>query len=143
MAKVCNLFAVSEQRSVKVSDLIRYWNPKLRLGTARGAILAAVCAVAMSSSTYLAAQCSGEGGNSLGFDMAPETSQRVVEDAVRQVPTPMAPGPVKPTWESLKENYKVPAWFKGAKLGIFMHFDIFSVRPTAKSGTRSLVCGGR
>ena len=38
MAKACNLFAVSEQRSVKVSDLIRYWNPKLRMGTARGAI---------------------------------------------------------------------------------------------------------
>ena len=25
-----------------------------------------------------------------------------------QIPTPMAPGPVKPTWDSLKENYAVP-----------------------------------
>jgi alpha-L-fucosidase len=59
--------------------------------------------------------------------MAPETSQRVVEQAVKQIPTPMAPGPVKPTWESLRENYKVPSWFVGAKFGIFMHFGIFSV----------------
>jgi len=73
------------------------------------------------------AQCAGEGGNSLGFDMAPETSQRVVEDAVRQIPTQMAPGPVKPNWESLRTNYKVPDWFRGAKFGIFMHFGIFSV----------------
>ena len=57
------------------------------------------------SSTLLSAQCAGEGGNSLGFDMAPETSQRVVDKAVNQIPTPMAPGPVKPTWASLKENY--------------------------------------
>ena len=81
----------------------------------------------MNSSTLLTAQSAGESGNSLGFDMAPETSQRVVEDAVKQLPTPMAPGPVKPTWDSLKENYKVPVWFKGAKFGIFMHFGIFSV----------------
>lgn len=85
-----------------------------------------VVAVVCCSSTATA-QCAGEGGNSLGFDMAPETSQQVVEDAVKQIPTPMAPGPVKPSWQSLKENYKVPDWFKGAKFGIFMHFGIFSV----------------
>jgi len=89
-------------------------------------VVAAMGALACSSSPA-AAQCGGEGGNSLGFDMAPETSQRVVEEAVKQIPTPMAPGPVKPSWESLKENYKVPGWFKGAKFGIFMHFGIFSV----------------
>jgi alpha-L-fucosidase len=89
-------------------------------------VVAAMGALACSSS-LAAAQCAGEGGNSLGFDMAPETSQRVVEEAVKQIPTPMAPGPVKPSWKSLKENYKVPGWFKGAKFGIFMHFGIFSV----------------
>jgi alpha-L-fucosidase len=78
-------------------------------------------------SVQLWAQAAGEGGNSFGFDMAPETSQRVVEQAVKEIPTPMAPGPVKPTWESLRENYKVPSWFVGAKFGIFMHFGIFSV----------------
>jgi alpha-L-fucosidase len=91
------------------------------------ALAMTVLAVLIGSSVRAAAQSAGEGGNSLGFDMAPETSQRVVEDAVRQIPTPMAPGPVKPTWDSLKENYKVPEWFRGAKFGIFMHFGIFSV----------------
>jgi alpha-L-fucosidase len=78
-------------------------------------------------SVQLRAQAAGEAGNSFGFDMAPETSRRVVEQAIKQIPTPMAPGPVKPTWESLRENYKVPSWFVGAKFGIFMHFGIFSV----------------
>ena len=80
-----------------------------------------------ASSVLLNAQAAGEGGNSFGFDMAPETSQQVVEKAVKQIPTPMAPGPVKPTWDSLQENYHVPTWFRGAKFGIFMHFGIFSV----------------
>lgn len=75
----------------------------------------------------LEAQDAGEHGNSLGFDMAPETSERVVKTAVQQIPIPMAPGPVKPTWESLQQNYQVPGWFAGAKFGIFMHFGIFSV----------------
>lgn len=78
-------------------------------------------------SALAAAQLAGEGGNSLGFDMAPETNQRVVDKAVSQIPTPMAPGPIEPTWASLQDNYTVPSWFKGAKFGIFMHFGIFSV----------------
>jgi len=127
MRKLCNLLTFLNKGSVKISDFTRYRDPKLRLGTARWAFLAIACSVLLNSSAYLTAQCAGEGGNSLGFDMAPETSQRVVEDAVKQIPTPMAPGPVKPTWESLKENYNVPAWFKRAKFGIFMHFGIFSV----------------
>ena len=104
-------------------------NPKPSLSEQLSAsllVVAAMGALACSSSPA-AAQCAGEGGNSLGFDMAPETSQRVVEEAVKQIPTPMAPGPVRPSWESLKDNYKVPGWFKGAKFGIFMHFGIFSV----------------
>lgn len=88
-----------------------------------------VCAASVLATVPLtaSAQCAGEGGNSLGFDMAPETSQRVVEDAVKLIPTQMAPGPVKPDWESLRTSYKVPDWFRGAKFGIFMHFGIFSV----------------
>ncbi len=73
------------------------------------------------------AQDIGDGGNTMGFDMAPETNIDVVNTAVKQIPTPMAPGPVQPTWESLKENYKVPTWFIGAKFGIFIHFGIFTV----------------
>ena len=74
----------------------------------------------------------GEGGNTMGYDMAPETTLTVVNAAVKQIPVKMAPGPVQPTWDSLKQNYRVPDWFIGAKFGIFMHFGIFSV-PAQKS----------
>lgn len=73
------------------------------------------------------AQNIGEGGNSMGFDMAPETNINVVNAAMRQIPVKMARGPFKPSWDSLKRNYKVPSWFIGAKFGIFSHFGIFSV----------------
>jgi alpha-L-fucosidase len=73
------------------------------------------------------AQDIGEAGNSMGFDMAPETNINVVNAAMRQIPTKMAHGPFKPSWDSLKQHYKVPDWFIGAKFGIFSHFGIFSV----------------
>lgn len=71
----------------------------------------------------------GEAGNATGFDMAPETTPAVVQAAVKQIhaKTEPAPGPVKPTWESIQANYKVPEWFKGAKFGLFMHWGLYSV----------------
>jgi len=68
-----------------------------------------------------------EGGNSPGYDMAPETRLEVVEAAVAQIPTALPPGPFAPTWQSLKANYKVPQWFVGAKFGLFMHWGLYSV----------------
>jgi alpha-L-fucosidase len=88
-------------------------------------LLAAILLV--GSSLKGPAQDIGEGGNNMGFDMAPETNLAVVEAAMRQIPVQMAPGPFEPSWDSLKQNYKVPDWFIGAKFGIFLHFGIFSV----------------
>ena len=65
-----------------------------------------------------------DGGNSTGYDMAPETRLEVVNAAVDMVPTKLPPGPFQPTWESLKENYQVPQWFIGAKFGLFMHWGL-------------------
>lgn len=46
---------------------------------------------------------------------------------------PEAPdGPFVASWESLRENYSVPEWFKDAKFGIFMHWGVYSV-PAAGS----------
>ena len=98
-------------------------------------MLASVCSLAVLAAAaprQLLAQDIGDGGNMKGYDMAPETNLAVVNGAVRQIPIKMAPGPVKPDWDSLRQNYKVPAWFVGAKFGIFMHFGIFSV-PAYKS----------
>ena len=68
-----------------------------------------------------------DGGNSTGYDMAPETRLEVVEAAVAQIPSQLPPGPFQPTWDSLKENYQVPQWFIGAKFGLFVHWGLYSV----------------
>ncbi len=67
------------------------------------------------------------GNDAKGFDMAPETRLEVVEAAVASIKTPMPAGPVQPTWDSLKANYRVPAWFYEAKFGVFMHWGLYSV----------------
>src|SRR5580658_4446298 len=41
--------------------------------------------------------------------------------------TPAAPGPVRPDWDSIRTNYRVPQWFIDAKFGITMHWGLFSV----------------
>lgn len=40
---------------------------------------------------------------------------------------PMIAGPFQPTWESLRDNYHVPAWFNQAKFGIFIHWGLYSI----------------
>ncbi len=68
-----------------------------------------------------------EGGNSPGYDMAPETTLKVVETANAMIPTKNPPGPFQPTWDSLKANYQVPQWFVRAKFGLFMHWGLYSI----------------
>jgi alpha-L-fucosidase len=69
----------------------------------------------------------GEQGNAGDFDMAPETTPKVVAAAVRSIKTKIPAGPFQPNWESLKANYKVPAWYTGAKFGLCMHWGLYSV----------------
>lgn len=74
-----------------------------------------------------AANSMAGGGNSPGYDMAPETRPEVVEAAVAQIPTALPRGPFQPTWESLKADYKVPDWFYEAKFGLFLHWGLYDV----------------
>jgi alpha-L-fucosidase len=67
------------------------------------------------------------GGNADDFDMAPETRLEVVQAAVDTITNSLPPGPFQATWDSLKENYRVPQWFVGAKFGLFMHWGLYSV----------------
>ena len=58
-----------------------------------------------------------------GFTASPWLSRALAagarpEDAVYAI----APGPFQPTWESLEQNYKLPAWYRDAKFGIWMHW---------------------
>jgi alpha-L-fucosidase len=36
-------------------------------------------------------------------------------------------GPFEPNWESIKQHYRVPRWFRDGKFGIFMHWGLYSV----------------
>src|SRR5580698_5698376 len=37
-------------------------------------------------------------------------------------PHVLAPGPFRPTWESLAQGYRCPEWFRDAKFGIWAHW---------------------
>ena len=56
----------------------------------------------------------------------PQVTPEVVA-AAAAAKTPVAPGPVQPTWDSIREHYTVPQWFIDAKFGITMHWGLFSV----------------
>jgi alpha-L-fucosidase len=74
-----------------------------------------------------AANTMAEGGNSPGYDMAPETRLEVVEAVVAAIPSKIPAGLVKPNWNSLKRNYKVPRWYAQAKFGLSLHWGLYSV----------------
>jgi alpha-L-fucosidase len=74
-----------------------------------------------------AARLMAAGGNDAGYDMAPETRPEVVAAAVAAIPEKIPAGPVQPNWESLKQNYKVPAWYVEAKFGLSFHWGLYSV----------------
>ncbi len=67
------------------------------------------------------------GGNDAGYDMAPETTPAVINAAVASLPLKLPPGPVTPTWDSLRAHYQVPAWFVGAKFGLMLHWGLYAV----------------
>src|SRR5689334_14023216 len=67
-----------------------------------------------------------DGGNSPGYDMAPETRPEVVQAAVAAIPEKLPPGPFKPDWGSLAANYKVPRWFVEARFGLMMHWGLYA-----------------
>lgn len=56
----------------------------------------------------------------------PRTTPAIVA-AAAAAKTPTCDGPFQPTWDSIKANYKVPAWFIDAKFGITMHWGLFSI----------------
>lgn len=72
--------------------------------------------------TVCAAMVSGVARAQSGPQVTPE-----IVAAAAAAKTPVAPGPVQPTWESIRANYSVPQWFIDAKFGITMHWGLFSV----------------
>jgi alpha-L-fucosidase len=60
------------------------------------------------------------------FGMGPPTSRETVAKAFENTP-PIHPGRYEPTWESIKQNYQTPRWFRDGKFGIMMHWGLYSV----------------
>jgi len=54
-----------------------------------------------------------------------DTSE-LVAAALKDLPAVPA-GPFAETWESIRQNYKDPGWFRDGKFGIMMHWGIYSV----------------
>lgn len=44
-----------------------------------------------------------------------------------KVSVEIASGPFDPTWKSLGDHFKVPAWFRQAKIGMWLHWGPQSV----------------
>ncbi len=42
-------------------------------------------------------------------------------------PKPAIDGPYKPTWASIRDLHRTPAWFNQAKFGIFIHWGLYSI----------------
>ena len=85
------------------------------------------------SGTYSAVTASSEPDKIFvyvcGNVMSAEREKELLE-TVEQV---IAEGPYKPEWGSLMKA-EVPAWFKEQKLGIFMHWGLYSVPANSMSG---------
>jgi alpha-L-fucosidase len=58
--------------------------------------------------------------------MSPPVSANIVAAAAAATPA-LPAGPVAPTWESVRENYRMPQWEQDAKFGIFVHWGLFSI----------------
>jgi alpha-L-fucosidase len=56
----------------------------------------------------------------------PRTNAEQVARVAAAAPA-LVPGPVQPTWESVKANYREPTWFREGKFGIMMHWGLYSV----------------
>ncbi|MGK6319520.1 alpha-L-fucosidase [Sphingomonas sp. DT-204] len=53
--------------------------------------------------------------------------QAKVAAKLREVQTGVAQGPFKSDWDSLRQGYRTPEWFRDAKFGIFIHWGVYSV----------------
>ena len=63
---------------------------------------------------------------SLRAQDGPHTTPEIVAQAAA-AGAKIPPGPVQPSWDSLRVNYQVPEWFRDAKFGIFMHWGLYAV----------------
>ncbi len=66
-----------------------------------------------------------EAGAANRAKLAADLAAAPAPQPVELPPTPA--GPFQETWDSLRVNYRAPAWFVDAKFGLCMHWGLFSV----------------
>lgn len=93
-------------------------------GCPTGRLAVSIAALLWAASLPPTALAQGRRGS--GFGMGPPTPPEIVAAAAAAAP-PVAEGPFRPTWDSIREHYRVPRWFLDAKLGIFLHWGVYSV----------------
>jgi alpha-L-fucosidase len=61
------------------------------------------------------------------WGMSPHATPEQVRGAIEMAKIPAVPGAVQETWQSVADNYEVPGWLVDGKLGIFIHFGLYSI----------------
>jgi alpha-L-fucosidase len=79
--------------------------------------------------------------NAPGDPWSGHDSPQLIAAALANLPA-LPPGPFQPTWDSIKQNYKDPDWFRDAKFGIMMHWGIYSVPAHASEWYVRYMYGG-
>ncbi|GAB3453737.1 alpha-L-fucosidase [Massilia terrae] len=59
--------------------------------------------------------------------MGPPATPAIVSAANAGLATALPAGPYQANWNSIRKNYQPPAWFAGAKFGIFLHWGVYAV----------------
>jgi alpha-L-fucosidase len=61
------------------------------------------------------------------WGMSPRTKPEQSLAAAARAKVPQTDGPVQQTWQSIDEHYTLPQWMQDGKLGIFIHFGLYSI----------------
>ena len=61
------------------------------------------------------------------WGMSPHATPEQVRAALEMAKIPDVPGPVRETWQSVHDNYRIPDWIVNGKFGIFIHFGLYSI----------------
>ncbi len=106
----------SEARPQSLADLKETPTPGVEIPAALGAQ-----AVKRATAGGLPVESRGNWG------MSPHATPEQVQAALKIADIAAVPGPVKETWQSVHDNYRIPDWMVNGKLGIFIHFGLYSV----------------
>lgn len=61
------------------------------------------------------------------WGMSPHATVEIVRAALERSHVPLVAGPAQETWQSVADNHQFPDWMIEGKVGIFIHFGLYSV----------------